>query len=375
MGGNGRQASCVARKGGEEGRIGLIQTLQQPEGRRLGDEEIVIVRKIPGAMRGDADTGRKPCSHQIEQHFGLVAIQRKSCGISRNDRRGSGIDVLDVEKGVGEGDGKLVDLAAVSHVAEVDEPPDLAAIDDEIVVVGILMQHGASQPCKPWQDAFFVTSVDAPHEAAMFGCDILDPWLQRHHLVEVPQEAGAMRGGMAEAPHRMGEASQKAAEARKQRGGLRRGGEQLPGQIGEQADRVRSAAGFPLGHVAPGAAWHQARQAKRGFNRLKMAQGGILQIEQRAILGGIGDLEDKPPLRRLHQEVLVALADQLAQHALQAIVAPQEAGGLLGREAGLGLFEDGNPVHEACPGLGNGGRSCLVPHRHRACRDCRRLCP
>ena len=205
----------MAREGGEEIRVGLVQPLQQPEGGGLRDQQVVVVGKILGAMRRDTDAHRKPRRNEVEKDRRLVILEREGLGIGGDQRCGGLVDVRDVEQRIGERHGEFVDLAAVRHVAEVDEAGDggRGLVHHDVIVVGILVQHRAAQHGQARQHARLVAREDAGDQVAPLRHDVGEPGLYRHGLVEVPQEAGTEGGWVAEAAQRARQAPHEATKA------------------------------------------------------------------------------------------------------------------------------------------------------------------
>ena len=196
---HGVEARGMAGEGGEEVRVGPVEALEQAEGRGLRHQQVVVVGKILGAVRGDADAHGEACGDEIEEDRRLIGLEREVPCIGGDQRFGGLVDILHVEQRIGQRHRKLVDLAAMRHVAEVDEAGDggRGLVDHDVVVVRILVQHRAAQQGELRQHALFVAREDAGDEVAPLRHDVGEPGLHRHGLVEVPQEAGAEGGRVA----------------------------------------------------------------------------------------------------------------------------------------------------------------------------------
>ena len=151
--------------------------------------------------------------HHIEQHQQLVVGQRELRRVPADDLTRGGNDVVSIEQGVGQRDSKLVHLARLHHVAEVDQADDGRSVDQHVVIVRVVMHHGHPQTiehrCHSQQ-----MPVEGRLDQSTVGPvgDRVGPGAALLRGVQVPQEVGAVRCRMGEAGQRRRQAPDELAE-------------------------------------------------------------------------------------------------------------------------------------------------------------------
>ena len=299
-------------------------------------------------MRGDADARRQPRGDQVEHDLQLFGQQRERLGIRGDQRLRGRVDVVHVQQRIRQGDGEFVYSAAEGHVAEIDQPRhprSVGGVDDEVVVVGVLVQHRRGQVLQPRRYALPVASEYARDQGATFGHHVVAPRLARDDLVQVPEEPRPVRGGMAEAAHGARQPAHDIAQAGQQFGRPGHGREQPARQVRQQAHAVRGAGDGPGAHVAAVLRRDQALHAERRIDPGQMLEHRVLQVQEARVLGRVGDLEHELALRGVEQQVLVAFADQWRHDARQPVVAQQRRRDVRVRECGFGVIEHGGLRH------------------------------
>ena len=138
------EAAGATQDCGGEDRVHRAQAAEQIPGRRFADREIGIVAGAvaPCCRHGDADDEAE--RHQIVEKIDLFGEQR----VDAVECRCHCCRILDrrrpVHDGIGRGDGEFVDERGMDRIAEIDEAGHLlpgVAIDQDVVVVGIAMDH------------------------------------------------------------------------------------------------------------------------------------------------------------------------------------------------------------------------------------------
>ena len=150
---------------------------------------------------GDDDAHRQAQFGQIEEHREIIFRQRRDRVVSARDPAGRGQGVRGVHDRVGEGDGELVNLAAPEHVTEIDQARDtvLFGADQDVIVVGVLMNDTASEVRKAARHGLFVAFEYRFDQAPGLGVvDMPDPGIAGRWVIEIPQKLRTQRGWMHE---------------------------------------------------------------------------------------------------------------------------------------------------------------------------------
>ncbi len=233
------KARGLAAKRRHEGRVDPVEPLQSREGGRLRDQQIGIVGMGPRLARRDADAGHQPHPHQVIEQLGLGLVQRKLRHIALDHRPHRRVEIGLVQQRVGHGDCQFVDRAAMADIAKVDQPGDLlgvVGIDDDVVVIGILMQHRGAQPRQARQDQRLMAVKKPLDQRAAGGVgDVGGMAAQLADMVERPQEARAKGRRMRKALQGPAHPPQKAAERAQMRGRAGRPGIAAPRRPSSEA--------------------------------------------------------------------------------------------------------------------------------------------
>ena len=188
-----RQPRRVPGKSREKRRVGLVQPGQQRQRRGLRDGQIGIIRVILGPVRRDADRCGQPGGNQIEQHLGLKRFKRENPCIGADQRGRAGIDIGAIQQRIGQRHRQFIDLPPPGHIAKVDDAADLSVSHQQVVIIGILMDHRAAQLQQMRGDAGVIAVKHARHQRALGVADIGQPRAQRRRLIQIPQKPGPMR--------------------------------------------------------------------------------------------------------------------------------------------------------------------------------------
>ncbi len=322
-GGMRRQATRASQPiAGERRLLGPPQPLQQRPGRRLADEQILVVRVVDAADGGDDHAQAEPEPDQSAQHVNL-RLRERIRGVVPGHQRLPGRDrVLLAEAGVCARDRGLGDRPGPDHVAEIDQPrdPNLAlgqrtAADENVRVVRIVVDDRAAELAARSLDRGLTAVGALRYEGAASG--ILDRFEmvadQPGRALRPPHERTVGGGGVHSGEHEV-DAAQHLAELAHQGRAVRAGlaqrpsghvlqqpGEAVVAHIGRRGDELARRRG-----EGPGEAVRQPR--------VRQGHGGVgLERDDLERLGGVRHLEHVPLSRSPdQQEVLVALARQLA---------------------------------------------------------------
>ena len=174
------------------------ERLEQLPGRALADREIGVVRldrALEGRV-GDADA--EPHADQRLKELELGLLQRMSRVIAGEEARDAGHRVAQLHRGVGRGDRRLADEVGVAEVAEIDHAGDgrggPGAGDDDVVVVGVVVDHPLAQPVERRPHAGVEVGEPALDQRAPAAVlDVLQVVADPARLPQVPFELAVRR--------------------------------------------------------------------------------------------------------------------------------------------------------------------------------------
>ena len=180
--------------------VNLMQLRQQALCGRLADQEIGIVLKLARAVRGNAKALRQSQQHQIEQHRDFGCFQREDAGVAARDGGHGRQRIGPVKRGIGQGNGKLVDLTTIGHIAEIDQPRNLLPFDQHVVIVRVLIEHRLTQRRKPFGQRSKGALLQFVDQRPTCGVgDLFAPRQGRLGIIQVPEKIGLPGRRMKEA--------------------------------------------------------------------------------------------------------------------------------------------------------------------------------
>ena len=332
-----RGAQAVER----EPRAHRYEQRQRAPGRVLVDGEVGVVRALRALHGRMHPAEREPGEHEVPQHVELGLGQRV-LGVEAGGDVGERADRIAARQDVvRRRHGHLGDDHRVHQVAEVDEPDDArealgrrvrrAAVDQDVVVVGVAVDHRVRQSRQSRLDVAREPGGDLVEERAPGGVGdgvaVTGDDLAGAHDVPVEVAVGVR---MVEPLERVGEPPEHRAQVAPQR--RRRGcrvRHQRPRQVLEQAHEVAVDLGDLRAVARP--AYRLDGQAGRGRARRDLELG----VEDVARLEGVGHLEHPArAVRRGDPEDPVALAGEVGGRPLDPVDLEDDPLGLGGGRQG-----------------------------------------
>ena len=255
----------------------------------------------------------------------LRLVERQRAVVPAHELGGGGERVRLSQQRVGGRDRRLGDDQAAVHVAEVDHAHLAGRAEriahDDVVVVGVAVDHAASQAGQRGHNLGRVSVEGALHERPA------RPVGDRAHLVadpararEVPLQVRPFRRRVREVEegpvHLAEQSAQAAEELRRVRPRLR---ERPARDVREHPHQAVDTGDPGAGDRGPGARAADAGQGQVWRPRGDVLQRRALHLDERAVAGGMHDLEDALALVGGDQmEVVVVLPRQRPRRGVEA---------------------------------------------------------
>ncbi len=303
------------------------QPREQVPGRRFAHEEVGIVRGgLAGGRDGHAD--RKPGRDQGREQGTLIRRQRQDAVVAGDHREARGHRIVLPQHRVGGRHGHVRDRGRKHGIADVDEPGDRAGgrIHQHVPVVGVVVDDGVPQPHEGRGDASFEAIEVRGHQPApLDATDGLEPGARGQRLTDVPVEP-AESTGVAKTPERHVEPAEEPPEVSERR---RRAGDarhRHPGQPADQPERVAlTRRPGRVREIRPVDGRDHPRQRQFRGAGLDVAKQRRLEGHRALGFGGVHDLERELAAGRSHERVLVALAVERRDHAVDPEMGVEQA--------------------------------------------------
>ncbi|ENN89682.1 hypothetical protein RHSP_69824 [Rhizobium freirei PRF 81] len=307
------EAARLAQNGCGKTRVHGIHLFEQTPSRRLADRKIWIVTGLIVTRSGEGDARHQAHGDEVEQDVDLFRLQRILFMEAGNQSRRRTDRILHIQDRVSAGNGNFCDQDGVDGVAEIDEARDsliVMLIDQNIPVVGIIVDDLRPQPREPGLDEGFETLDEAPQERPLLGvADKMQARTRPRRMAQIPIEL-AQRAWMDKTLQRPIELSERPAEAAHQVERSTDLRKRRPSQPADQAQGVRLAVrGYRGGQKIAREARLQMRNHKLRIGAGKMVQKSGLEFAFDLRLAGVDDLQDPAVIGfRLQTVVAVTLA-------------------------------------------------------------------
>jgi hypothetical protein len=267
-----------------------------------------------------------------------IAIRSNRMPISSSvDPAGRGQGVGLAQDRIGAGNGEFGDQRGVDRVTEVDDAGDDPAPDQQVMVVGVIVDHPGPARRESRPDPVVPAIEEAFEQRPVGRVDhVMQPRPRAPGMAQVPVEV-VVRARMAERQQRRVKSAKHPPQAVEQFGGADGTGEDLARQVADHPHEMavdRAERRAVECRAQPG---HRQVRGAPG----QMGQHRPLEIERDRRLGRVGDLDHPAGTVGLGQpEILVALAVQTVQAADKAIETAGKLADLVGGEARRGLLGD-----------------------------------
>lgn len=186
------EAAGMPQDGGGETRIHPVELAQKRPGRPFADGEIGIVVGMGATGRRDRDRRDEAHGDEIEEQIDLFFRQRILRMEAAGDCRSGADRIGMVEPGIGGGDRHLCNHGRMQGVAEIDEAGNgvvIDFIDQDVPIVGVVVNDGGAEGCKPWRHGLFEADKEAFEQGTVFGRgDVVQPVGRAAGMADIPVE-------------------------------------------------------------------------------------------------------------------------------------------------------------------------------------------